>query len=876
MKAIIAHPNLDFDALASMAAAKKLYPDAVLVTTGKLRSSVKDFIAMHGDFIEIKNYINKNEIDTLIMVDTRSKKRLQEFGKVLDNPGIKVIVFDHHDSTDDDVEGAEIHYEALGANVTQLVERIREKNLPITAQEATAYALGIYDDTGSMRFSTTTVRDMQAAAWLLEKGANLSVVCEYSDWLLSGEQSDLFQMLLRQNRIATVEQKDILIATAELDHFVTDLGVLTMKLKDTFSVDAVFTIVKMEKRIYLVGRSSVKEISVRDILAPYDGKGHIMAASGMLKDLSQSVDEIAMELYASLDQFIAPSLCVRDVMTAPVKTINANVTVNEVGTFMIRYGHSGYPVMDNGKLIGIITQRDVEKCKYHGLGNVPVKGYMSHHVVTVSPDSSIEDVRKQMAEHNIGRIPVVENGELVGIITRTDILQILYGSPIANSYQMTFKRKKGAKDQINLLEELQATLPKNIFHVLGRISELADREGIKAFLVGGLVRDLIMGRRSIDLDVVVEGDGIDFAEKVAVAVDGSVSTFPKFGTAAVTIYGVIKIDIASARTEFYEYPAAKPKVEQSTLRQDLFRRDFTVNAMALSINYETMGTLIDYYNGRGDLADKKLRVLHNLSFVEDPTRIIRALRFCARYHFTMAGETNAFAHKAIEDGVLEHLSRRRIWHEVQLAFQETCAYRVIASMEEYGIWKYLFPGYDFKPEWKEEFAMLECYADFFGNLVRKPNISMVRFLLVAFDVDDDDLESFYDEVQLPRTYRDAMELLRSVFYQNDSDEDQYSEFQWYRAMSETPVEVIIASYIKTNDLWRSRILNAFRNYQKHKILCSKQDIREMEGYERGQLNDILSDLLMEKQRGGAETVEAELAYVREQISSGKYKGETNV
>ena len=860
MKAIIAHPNLDFDALASMVAAKKLYPDAVLVTVGKLRSCVKDFIAMHGDFIEIKNYINKNDIDTLIMVDTRSKKRLSPFDKVLRNEGIRVIVYDHHESAEDDVDGAEIHYESLGANTTQLVEMIRERGISITQQEATVFALGIYDDTGSLRYGTTTVRDVLAVAWLLEQGANLPVISEYCDWVLSGDQSELFQLLLRQNHIVTVQQKDILFATAELDRFVTDLSVLTMKLKETFSVDAVFTVVRMENKIYLVGRSSVKEISVRDILAPYGGRGHIMAASGMLKDLSRSVVEIAKEIEDSLVKHILPSLCVRDIMAAPVKTINADVIVDEVAVFMMRYGHSGYPVMQDGKLIGIITQRDVEKCKYHGLGNVPVKGYMSHHVVTVPPEMSVDDVRRLMAEKNIGRVPVVDHGELVGIVSRTDILQILYGSPVSNGYRMTFKRSK-QRERINLLEELQQTLPKKIYHILGKISALADREGIKAFLVGGLVRDLMMGRRSVDLDIAVEGDGILFAEKVALMVDGTVSKFAKFGTATVTINGVIKIDIASARTEFYEYPAAKPQVEKSTLRQDLFRRDFTVNAMAMSINYDTIGDLVDYYNGRTDLQDKKLRVLHNLSFVEDPTRIMRALRFCARYDFRMSDETERLARTAIENGALEHLSLRRIWHEVYLALQEDCAYDIIVSLNEYGIWKRLFPDYDFDPSWQENFAMIERYTDFFGDLVRKPNLCLLRFLTIAFAMEEEDLDIFFDDVQMPRVYRDTVYQLQEIFYQNDSDEDEYTDFQWYRAMDETAVEVMIAAYIKTKPLWRERIIAAFRMYKEHKILCSKQDIRELDGYERGCMNDLLSELLAEKKRGGAVTKEDEIAYL---------------
>ena len=870
MKAIIAHPNLDFDALASMTAAQKLYPDAVLVTVGKLRSCVKDFIAIHGEFIEIRNYINKKDIDTLIMVDTRSRKRLNDFAKALDNEGISVIVYDHHADDDDDVPCAEIHYEAVGANVTQLVERIREKKIPLSPQEATTLALGIYDDTGSLCYSSTTPRDLLAAAWLLEQGANLSVVSEYTEGSLGADQSDLFHVLLRQNRIVTVEEKDILIAVAERDTFVSDLSVLTMKLKDTFSVDAVFTVVRMENRIYLVGRSSLKDISVRDILAPYGGRGHLMAASAMLKDLSRSAKEIAEELTASLSEYISPSLRVRDIMTTPVKTISADITVNEVGEYMIRYGHSGYPVMDQGKLMGIITHRDVEKCKYHGLGNVPVKGYMSHHVQTVSPDMSVEEVRAMMVEHNVGRVPVMENGELVGIVTRTDFMEMIYGNE-ATPQHLTYRKRTGGKDCINLLDALEKTLPKQMFHVLGRIASLADQEGISAFLVGGLVRDLLMGRRSVDLDIVVEGDGIDFAEKVATMVDGTVTAYPKFGTATVVINGVVKIDIAGARTEFYEYPAAKPQVEKSTLKQDLFRRDFTVNAMALSLNYETIGLLIDYYNGCEDLKEKKIRVLHNLSFVEDPTRIVRALRFKARYGFTLAAETEGFARKAIEDGVLENLSRRRIWHEMYLALQESCAYEIISSMADYGIWDVLFPDYPFKPEWKEEFEMIPRYKDFFGELIRKPNLCLLRFLLIAFDMDRDEMEEFFSDVQLSRYFRDALIILKEAFYQNDSIQDELTDLQWYLAMDENPVEVMIAAYIKTTPSWRERIVKGFRFFVANRIQCTRGEIRQLDGFQRGQLNDILSDLLAEKKRGGAKTKEEELAYIEANIKKGKYE-----
>ena len=861
MKAIIAHPNLDFDALASMAAAQKLYPDAVLVTIGKLRTGVKDFIAMHGDFIEIRNYINKKEIDTLIMVDTRSAGRLNGYGAVLENDGLKVIVYDHHEDGGDDVSGAELHFEPLGANVTQLVERIRERGLPVSAQEATMYALGIYDDTGSLLFPSTTVRDMLAAAWLLEQGASLPVISEYTSAALSGEQSELFQLLLHRSRVVSAEQRDVLFAAAETDHFVSDLSVLTMKLKETFAVDAVFAVVRMDKRVYIVGRSSLKEISVRDILAPYGGRGHRLAASAMLKEEQRSVEEIVSEIESSLPNYIAPSLRVKDIMSSPVKTISADITVNEVGEYLVRYGHSGYPVVENGKLIGIITHRDIEKCKYHGLGNVPVKGYMSSHVVTAAPDMTVSEVRRLMVERNVGRLPVVDKGELVGIVSRTDLLELLYGTEIRGEHRTTFIPRAGGEHIVSLSEGLKKFLPEKMFSALRSVALLADEENISAFLVGGLVRDLLMGRRSVDLDIVVEGDGIAFAEKVGAALAGKVSSYPKFGTATVTVNGVVKIDIAGARTEFYEYPAAKPQIEESSLKQDLFRRDFTINAMALSLNYASFCQLIDYYNGRDDIAGKTIRVLHNLSFVEDPTRIVRALRFAARYGFHLSDETEEFARSAVADGVPARLSRLRLWHEIRLSLEESCAYTILASLDEYGVWPFLFPDYPFDTHWEEEFALLAEWKGFFGELARKPDLSLVRCLLILSPMEKDELDLFFEEVQMPRHVRSAVSMLRTAFDLYDGADDDMTELQWYRLMENAPVEVIIAAYIKSAPLWRKRILRAFRFYREHRVFCEKKEIRALKGYERGMMNGILTDLLEAKKEGKAETKEEELRWI---------------
>ncbi len=298
--------------------------------------------------------------------------------------------------------------------------------------------------------------------------------------------------------------------------------------------------------------------------------------------------------------------------------------------------------------------------------------------------------------------------------------------------------------------------------------------------------------------------------------------------------------------------------------------------MALSLNFETFGQLIDYYNGREDLHNKKIRVLHNLSFVEDPTRILRALRFEARYGFTMTEETRGFALKAIEHGVLANLSRRRIWHETNLALQEDCAFQILAKMDQYHIWPYLFPGYAFDGSLKDDFEKIVGSNPLFQKALHKPNLPLLRFLLIVFPLKRDNLNTFFEEVQLPRAYRDAVWSLKDHAATMTEEDEDFSEFDWYTLISETATEVLIALYAIVLPLWQRRLLEAFFFFREHRIFCTKQEIRALEGYERGTIKEILTDLLTEKKKGNTRTKEQELAYIRENLKNGKYKGELDV
>jgi tRNA nucleotidyltransferase (CCA-adding enzyme) len=204
------------------------------------------------------------------------------------------------------------------------------------------------------------------------------------------------------------------------------------------------------------------------------------------------------------------------------------------------------------------------------------------------------------------------------------------------------------------------------------------------YLVGGTVRDIMLAETSFDVDIAVEGDAIALARRIAGELDGRTREHEKFGT-AVVLYGEgERVDVVTARTEFYDAPAALPAVEHASIREDLFRRDFTINAMAASLKGADFGRLADPFGGRKDLAARTLRVLHNLSFIEDPTRIFRAVRYENRYGFRMDDHTVRLARSCIEMGLVGDLSSARLRDELTALLEEGEVGHTLPRLDEIG------------------------------------------------------------------------------------------------------------------------------------------------------------------------------------------------
>ncbi len=680
LKIIISHVNMDYDALASMIAAKKLYPDAQLVISDKQDDRVKRFLNIYRDQFDFVRdvHVEWSKVTTMILVDVASLGRVGKISDDFDVENVNFVVYDHHPEHPNNVKRNDGVVEPVGAAVTLLIEEIKERQLPISEFEATLFGLGLYTDTGNFIYKNTTTRDLQAASYLMDYGMNLEIVQRFSEQTLEPAQQDLLDQLLLNSKTYAIDGLEIIVSTYQLKKFQGGLALLTSKLLEIKGGDAALTVVKMKNHVHVVGRASSDRVSLPPLLKKFGGGGHKHAGSATVKHADQDV--VLKDVLNHLDTMLQPAITAKEIMSHPVKTLTPETTIEEAGHLMYRYGHSGYPIVEDGHLVGLITRRDLDKGNHHGLGHAPVKAYMTTNIISIEPETTLEDIQKLIIEHNIGRLPVLQNGEIIGIVTRTNIIEIIH-----NEIGSIHEGKDSNLTKLHLAKEMEKQLPQEVFTLLNQISETANRMYIPVYLIGGIVRDLLLKKPNDDIDIVVEGDGISFAKGLQEDYGGEVLEHDNFGTATWTHPTGLMIDITSSRLEYYDRPASLPDVELSTLEEDLNRRDFTINAMALRLSHDAFGELIDPFGGQDDLREKKIKILHNISFIEDPTRIFRAIRFEERYQFLMDDQTENLALNSIDK--VKELTPNRIIQEMKRLFNEGHPPSVTERLFELNFWQ---------------------------------------------------------------------------------------------------------------------------------------------------------------------------------------------
>jgi tRNA nucleotidyltransferase (CCA-adding enzyme) len=637
-------------------------------------------------FVRFEDF-HPSQVEQVILVDTQ--RMLEVDGVKDDTP---VLIIEHHPQMRDMNPHETFTGETVGATATLLVEQLQQQGLTLTTLEATLLALGVYEDTGSLTYGTTTARDILAAAWLLQHGVVLDTVRRFLTPPLNMEQQALYEVLLERAESRTVQGYSVIVTAAASDEYIAEINAVAHRLRDTLDPSALFAAVSMGSKVLLVCRSTTDEIDVGEIARVFGGGGHGRAAAATIRD--KMLEEIIPQVWEEAYRRIQPAVLVADLMSHSANTIDPEKRLGDVIASMRRVGHEGYPVVENGRVIGLLTRRDADKAAEHDLLNMRVREVMMPGEVVLSPADSIAALEQLMVSSGWGQIPVVDaEKRIIGIVTRTDLIKF---------WARTHPTTRPVEPRFTL-DQIGESLGKPIQRLIGAITDQAAKQTLSLYMVGGVVRDLLVKRPNYDIDFVVEGDAIAFSETLRAQYGGEITHFRAFGTAKWTLdeqvsraLGIVDaelphhVDFASARFEFYEHPTALPTVYNSSIKLDLQRRDFTINAMALEL-YPQFGKLLDVYGGQADLEGKQIHVLHSLSFVDDPTRILRAVRFAHRLGFQIDPRTQTMMETAVP--LLRRVTGERVRAELTLLLSEREPEKGFSDLQRRGVLVAIHPSF---------------------------------------------------------------------------------------------------------------------------------------------------------------------------------------
>jgi tRNA nucleotidyltransferase (CCA-adding enzyme) len=874
MDVITTHVNADFDCVGAMVAARKLYPDALMVFSGSQEKSVRDFFLKTSgysqDFTRLKD-IDLDDVTRLILVDCQHSSRIGKFSEIIRKPGLEIHVYDHHPEAHSDIEpkGGEIR--ECGSSTTIITRILMKREMSADSSEATLMMLGIYEDTGNLSFPSTTVEDYLAAAWLLERGANLNAVADFITQELTAEQISLLNDLLKSMKTTTINGVDISVAYATVDHYIGDIAVLAHMMRDMENLDTIFIVVGMGPRIYIVARSRHPEVDVGDILLAFGGGGHPHAASATVRELT--VIQVLTRLDELLRLKVNPKRVAIDIMSSPVKSIPSDVSISKARDYLTRYNVNAMPVMEKDKMVGIISRNIVEKALYHGLGDVSICEYMHTEFLRAKPDTPISDIQEYMVGQNRRFVPVFANGRLTGVITRTDLLRFMYSGPhgkAAEIYDVARDvmpvRKRRVLDMIN------RNLAGHVVRKLKELGETGDELDLPVYGVGGFVRDLLLGIENYDIDVTVEGDGILLAETFAARHNCRVKSHRKFGTAVIIFPDGFKIDVASTRLEYYSMPGALPSVERSSLKMDLYRRDFTINTFAIRLNKADFGVLTDYFGAQRDLREKLIRVLHNLSFVEDPTRVFRAIRFEHRLGFHIAKHTENLIKNAVKMNFLEKLGGKRLLSELVHILRENEPVRAIERMASLGLLQFIHPELKLTSEARRVLDETKKIISWFELLFleRRYEKWVVFFLGLCEPLTDGQFLEAFRRLSVTEHYREKLFEMRTsgqavleTMQRRVTHRSGVLRSEIYYWLKELPVEILLYMMAKTSDEEVKKFISLyFTQLQGVHCMITGNDLKEM-GVPPGPMyKEILDRVMKARLDNEVESRDDELNLVR--------------
>ena len=708
MQLLLSYTRADFNALASLVVARHFYPQGRVYLVGRPEPKTRDFIAAHQERLNVEYDVDyHNEpVELVVLVGVREPYRLGKFSDLVTQPYVPVHIYDNHPPTHQSIVGDQELIERQGTTVTVLLKKLLAEGGRLDPFEATLCLLALCEETDSLTYLGTTAEDVEMVAQLMRWGGRLEAVSALGQRRLTLGQRRLIENLLNNLHYQNVGGRQVLFTWATTEEHIDDLTAVAERVMELEHPEVLFCLVNMEQRSYLAARSLPGGLDVSAILRELGGAGHSTSAFACVKKRPLAV--LREELLTLLEARAPRALCARDLMSSPVAALELTpkMSVAQASQEMQKLGHSAVCVCAQGRFVGLVARADLDKALGHQLGEELVVHYLHSEGFQLRPSTPIAEVGRIVSETPLGCAPVLEGEELVGIVSKSDVLRAL-NNFISTEY---------VPSRPNLVPVEFLRLKAEYLTLLKNCGEIGESLNLKTFAVGGFVRDMLLNIANNDIDLVVEGDGLAFAKVLAQKLGGNCRVHENFATAQVALPNGLKLDVATARTETYTRPAALPDVQGSSLKQDLYRRDFSINAMALQLAPDSFGQLIDFFGSRADLEKGVVRILHNLSFVDDPTRIFRAIKFEQRYGFHMDRNTQHLLLTAVGMGLVKMVTPERLGHELWQIMQEPAPRHSLVRLDELRVLGALEEGLEVAPALSKQLEECELLVNEYSAL----------------------------------------------------------------------------------------------------------------------------------------------------------------
>lgn len=427
MEVITTHKNVDFDALASVFAAAMIYEGALPLLPKSLNPNVRAFLALHKDLFPFHTFddVDLGDVSRLVVVDAQNWSRLGRIKEARKREGLDIHLWDHHKETGD-FNASRVCTKEVGAASTLLVLRLERDQTPISPMQATLFLAGIYEDTGNMTFPSTTADDAAAVRFLLDREGDLSMVKNFLRPTYGPKQKDVLFEMLKTAQREKLNGHIICLNTVEIEGHVPGLALVVDMLQDILNVDAAFGIFSesTRNRCVVIGRSAADTLDVGAVMQHLGGGGHPNAGSALLRSFSP--EDARSWIVKLLKGNHSRAVQISDLMSYPVFSISPSEPMKKVALLLREKGCTGFPVTDGNRLVGIISRRDFRKVRTESQLSAPVKAFMSTKLHHIRPQGGVAQAVRLMVGEDIGRLPVVEDGDLIGILTRSDAMRYYY------------------------------------------------------------------------------------------------------------------------------------------------------------------------------------------------------------------------------------------------------------------------------------------------------------------------------------------------------------------------------------------------------------------------------------------------------------------